>query len=74
MRTGGAAGDLGAAAVRLGDRAHDRQAEPGAAAGAGLVAAGEALERAPGQLRREARALVGDLELDRAGRRARAAA
>ena len=54
MRTAAPPASSAPPAVRLGDRAHDRQAEPGAAAGAGLVAAGEALERAPGELRREA--------------------
>src|SRR4051794_32666405 len=57
--------NLRAAAVRLGDRAHDRQSQSGAAAGPGLVAAGEPLERARRELGREPGALVGDV--DRSG-------
>jgi hypothetical protein len=50
--------------VGLGDRPNDREAEPGAAARAGRVAAGEALEGAIGQVGREARTAVGHLQLD----------
>src|SRR5688500_4514983 len=58
--------ERGAAAVRLGDRPHDREAEAGAAARARPVAAGEAFEGALGDVGREAGAAVGDLEADAA--------
>ena len=50
--------------MRLGDRAHDRQSQAGAAAAALLLTAAEALERPRKQLGREAATLVGDAQLD----------
>ena len=58
--------------MRAGDRGGDRQPEPGAAARARLVGAREALERARQEVRREAAALVADVQLDAAVDRARA--
>ena len=61
------------AAVRGGDGVHDGQAQagaggPGGSAGAGGVAADEPLEQGGLQLRRDAGAVVGDGQLDGAGR------
>ena len=58
--------DHHAAAVRRRDRPHDRQPQPGAASGAAVVGAGEALERLGLEPVREAGPVVGDLEHDRA--------
>src|SRR5205085_7705721 len=58
-----AIGSAGGAAVSLRDRLHDREAEPAAAAPSTLVGAAEAVERARGERRGEARALVGDVQL-----------
>ncbi len=52
--------------MRLGDPRHDREPEPGAAAGAGPVRAREALEGALDEVRGEAGPLVPDVELDAA--------
>src|SRR5262245_25143492 len=52
------------AAVRFGDDAHDREPEARAAARARVVVAGEPLERLVEELRREAAALVCDVQLD----------
>ena len=52
-------------AVGLRDRLDDREPEPRAAARARRVGAREALERLLEELRREAAALVGDVQLDR---------
>src|SRR5512132_807477 len=57
-------GDMGTAVVRLGDRLHDRKPEPGATAASGRVDAGEAVEGTRDELRREAAAVVEDVELD----------
>src|SRR5688500_11592861 len=64
--THGSAVERGAAAVRLGDRAHDREAEAAAPARPCPVAAGEALERALGDVGREAAPAVGHLEANAA--------
>jgi hypothetical protein len=50
--------------VGLGDHLRDREPEPGASAGACLVGASEALERARKELGRESRPFVDDVELD----------
>src|SRR5688572_13971548 len=60
------------AAMGLGDRAYDRESEAGAAAGARAVSTGEALERAAGDVGREAGTVVGDLERHAAVLRVRA--
>ena len=61
------------APVCAGDRLHDRQPEAAAAARARLIGAREALERLRDELRREARALVAHVQLDRGRPRPRAA-
>ena len=54
----------------LGDRAHDRQPEPGAVVASAAVGAREALPRAGEECRGEARPVVDDVELDDPGPRA----
>src|SRR5262249_48591954 len=56
---------VGAAAVSLGDRAHDRQPEPGAAVRTSRIRTGESIERIAEELRRGAAALVAHRPLDR---------
>ncbi len=57
------------AAVGFDDRPRDRQAETGAVLAAGSVAAVEGLEDTLAVARRDPLAVVGDLDLDPAGRR-----
>ena len=55
---------MGRAAVSSRDDVDDGETEPGACAGARLVAPAESLERVRDELRSEARPLVADVELD----------